>query len=87
MFTGELYGIKKEKREKKAEELLDLFGLWQRKDDKAHGFSKGMKRLTIAMGLINEPRLIFLDEPTSGLDVQSNLIIRGQSSVTLIPER
>ena len=77
MFTGELYGIKKEKREKKAEELLDLFGLWQRKDDKAHGFSKGMKRrLTIAMGLINEPRLIFLDEPTSGLDVQSNLIIR-----------
>lgn len=36
-----------------------------------------MKRqLTLAMGLINDPRLIFLDEPTSGLDVQSNLIIR-----------
>ena len=54
-----------------------LFGLWERKDDKTHGFSKGMKRrLTLAMGLINDPRLLFLDEPTSGLDVQSNLIIR-----------
>ena len=58
-------------------ELLELFGLWERRDDKTNGFSKGMKRrLTLAMGLINRPRLLFLDEPTSGLDVQSNLIIR-----------
>ena len=34
------------------------------------------RRLTISMGLINDPRLLFLDEPTSGLDVQSNIIIR-----------
>jgi ABC-2 type transport system ATP-binding protein len=77
MFTAEVYDVQKALREKRAKELLDLFGLWERKDDKTKDFSKGMKRrLTLAMGLINDPRLIFLDEPTSGLDVQSNLIIR-----------
>ena len=77
MFTAELYDVKKAEREKRGRDLLDLFGLWDRKDDRTNGFSKGMKRrLTLAMGLINDPRLVFLDEPTSGLDVQSNLIIR-----------
>ncbi len=77
MFSAELYGIPKSTRERRGKELLDLFGLLGRKDDKARGFSKGMKRrLTISMGLINDPRLLFLDEPTSGLDVQSNIIIR-----------
>jgi len=77
MFTAQLYDVSKTLREKRGRELLELFGLWERKDDRTNGFSKGMKRrLTLAMGLINDPRLIFLDEPTSGLDVQSNLIIR-----------
>ena len=77
MFTAELYTIRRKEREQRGKELLDLFGLWDRRTDRVHGFSKGMKRrLTLAMGLINNPRLLFLDEPTSGLDVQSNLIIR-----------
>jgi ABC-2 type transport system ATP-binding protein len=77
MFTAQVYDVAKALRERRAKELLDLFGLWERKDDKTNGFSKGMKRrLTLAMGLINDPKLVFLDEPTSGLDVQSNLIIR-----------
>jgi ABC-2 type transport system ATP-binding protein len=77
MFTAELYHVGRNEREKRGSELLELFGLLERKDDKTNGFSKGMKRrLTLAMGLINNPRLLFLDEPTSGLDVQSNLIIR-----------
>jgi ABC-2 type transport system ATP-binding protein len=77
MFTAELYTVGKHEREKRGSELLELFGLLERRHDKVHGFSKGMKRrLTLAMGLINNPRLLFLDEPTSGLDVQSNLIIR-----------
>jgi ABC-2 type transport system ATP-binding protein len=77
MFAAELYTVKKDVRDKRAKELLDLFGLLDRRNDRVRGFSKGMKRrLTLAMGLINDPRLLFLDEPTSGLDVQSNLIIR-----------
>ncbi|MGA2919282.1 ATP-binding cassette domain-containing protein [Methanoregula sp.] len=77
MFSAELYHVGRKEREKKSVELLTLFGLYDRRNDIAHGFSKGMKRrLTLAMGLVNSPRLLFLDEPTSGLDVQSNLIIR-----------
>jgi ABC-2 type transport system ATP-binding protein len=77
MFAAELYTVKKDVRDKRAKELLDLFGLLDRRNDRVRVFSKGMKRrLTLAMGLINDPRLLFLDEPTSGLDVQSNLIIR-----------
>jgi len=77
MFAARLYTIGKKEREQRGTELLELFGLWERRADRVHGFSKGMKRrLTLAMGLVNNPRLLFLDEPTSGLDVQSNLIIR-----------
>ena len=77
MFTGELYQVRKAEREKRAKELLEMFGLYERRNDKTKGFSKGMRRrLTISMGLINNPQLLFLDEPTSGLDVQSALIIK-----------
>ena len=77
MFTGELYQVSKPEREKRAKELLELFGLYDRRNEKAKSFSKGMKRrLTLSMGLINTPQLLFLDEPTSGLDVQSVLIIK-----------
>jgi ABC-2 type transport system ATP-binding protein len=77
MFTGELYQVDKLEREKRAKKLLEMFGLYGRRKEKVKGFSKGMKRrLTISMGLINDPQLLFLDEPTSGLDVQSALIIK-----------
>ncbi len=77
LLIGELYGVPKRKRIERAESLLNLFKLYEKKDKKVKTFSKGMKqRLIVAMGLMSEPKLLFLDEPTSGLDVESVRLIR-----------
>ncbi len=77
LLIGELYGIEKKERIKKAEDLLKLFGLYKKRYQKTRTFSKGMQqRLIVAMGLMNDPKLLFLDEPTSGLDVESVRLIR-----------
>ena len=77
IFTGRLYDISKVERENRAKELLQVFGLFERRKDSVEGFSKGMKRrLCIAMALMNKSSILFLDESTTGLDVQSSLTIR-----------
>ncbi|MFW6410284.1 MAG: ABC transporter ATP-binding protein, partial [Halanaerobiales bacterium] len=77
LFTAELYGLSGSEIKKKAERLLETFGLADRKNDKIKQFSKGMtQRVVICMALINDPEILFLDEPTSGLDVQSCRLIR-----------
>jgi ABC-2 type transport system ATP-binding protein len=67
---AQLYGVPRKERRKRAEELLKLFGLYERKGSLFRTYSRGMKRaLTIAAGLIHNPQILFLDEPTVGLDV------------------
>lgn len=77
MFIADLYGVGKKERTSRAGELLEMFGLYDKRYLKAKSFSKGMKqRLLLAMAMISDPRILFLDEPTSGLDVQSTKLLR-----------
>lgn len=76
-LVGELYGIPKKEKKERANELLNRFGIYERREQLVKGFSKGMKqKLLLCMALINNPQILFLDEPTSGLDVESQRLIR-----------
>jgi len=68
-FAAGLYRISKSERKERIRELLEFFGLWEKRDVLASTLSKGMKqKVGIARAMINDPKILFLDEPTSGLD-------------------
>jgi ABC-2 type transport system ATP-binding protein len=72
VFCMQLYGVSRDRRASRADELLERFRLADKRDTPFARLSRGMKRaLTVAAALAHEPEVLFLDEPTTGLDVTS----------------
>jgi lipooligosaccharide transport system ATP-binding protein len=70
------FSIPKKEALRRSTEVLTLLQLEEKRNSRINELSGGMKRrLLIARGLINNPKIIFLDEPTIGLDPQSKYLV------------
>lgn len=71
-FFGQLFGLRGKALRTRVDEVLGYVGMLERAGDPVKTYSGGMKRrVNLAAGLVNHPRLLFLDEPTVGVDPQS----------------
>ncbi len=69
-LIARIYGSEKEEAKTKAKEIINSFGFSEISGKKAKTLSGGwQRRLSIAMGIISDPQILYLDEPTLGLDV------------------
>jgi ABC-2 type transport system ATP-binding protein len=73
-FHGGYFGMPKRERGERTEELLEIFSLTEKRDERTRTLSGGMKRrLILARALMHRPRLLILDEPTAGVDIELRL--------------
>src|SRR5919206_4023594 len=77
LFFAHMYDVPDPRAGQQAERYLRMLGLWERRNDPAGSFSKGMRqKLAIARALLHEPAIVFLDEPTAGLDPEAARTVR-----------
>ncbi len=76
-FFGRLFNLDRATRRKRADELIERFGLGHARRRQLREYSKGMvRRVAFAQTLINDPEVVIMDEPTSGLDPISSRQIK-----------
>lgn len=76
-FTADLFELNQADFLTKSEELLNLFGLWDRANELIEAYSHGMKqRLIMSAALLHDPRLLIVDEPMVGLDPRGIKMVR-----------
>jgi daunorubicin resistance ABC transporter ATP-binding subunit len=91
-FRSRFFGLSKRVASKRAAQLIDAFGLGDRRDAMADQLSGGQsRRLLIARALVHQPDVLFLDEPTAGLDPQTRVnlwdilsVLHGQGQTVLL---
>jgi ABC-2 type transport system ATP-binding protein len=73
-LVGRLYHLSKSERRKRAQDVLELFGIADAGDRQVKTYSGGMRRrLDVGASLVGHPPVLILDEPTTGLDPRSRL--------------
>jgi ABC-2 type transport system ATP-binding protein len=91
-FHARIYQLDKKSREERVSRALELVGLRSKQNILVKYYSGGMqRRLEIARGMLNYPKVLFLDEPTLGLDVQTRRLLwdyakrlNGESGTTIL---
>ena len=76
MFS-QFYGVPSKTAKARADELFEIFGLFDKRNQKMRTLSSGERqKMSMARGFVTDPEIIFLDEPTLGLDVNASRVIR-----------
>lgn len=76
-FVAALWNLQGAQAQPRAEELLQILGLWEKRDDYIERFSRGMKqKMALAGALIHTPTLMLLDEPLTGLDASAARLVK-----------
>ncbi len=76
-FYAKIYDLDGHRAASQIERYLKLLGLWERRNDRAGTFSKGMQqKLSMTRALLHEPPVVILDEPTSALDPEGAKMVR-----------
>ena len=77
LFFARLQGFARAEGAARAEALLRRFGLWEARERKLDGYSKGMQqKVALIRSMLHNPQVLFLDEPTTAMDPQSAHVVR-----------